>query len=66
MASSDHTIKLTVDNTQAVQALREVRKEASGLYVPHWCRVPWQRTFVMANALLAPVFFLCWLWTAAS
>ena len=62
MTDSRHVVKLTVDNTQALAALREVRREASGVYVPSWCRVPWQRGFVMANALMAPLLLLLLAW----
>jgi len=58
MARSDVNLKLNIDTTEAMRDLRRVKREASGLYVPPWCRNPYLRAFVMGNAMLAPLLVI--------
>lgn len=66
MASSERTIKINVDTTDAVAAVKQLRREAELARqsmdlvrgTPSWCLVPALRWFVTLNALAFPCLVL--------
>lgn len=51
----DVTVKVHADMSEFHSELRRARRAANTLFVPAWCRNPWLRGFVMANALAFPI-----------